>query len=84
MAPIGAVAVGGGVGDTGAAGGCGGTGGGLGFDLQPLVPQGFGKVVIHRHADGELLGAGLLIVRPQAPLEVLFQDAIVVGFRNGW
>lgn len=45
------VAVGGGVSDARAAGRCGGTGGGLGFNLEPLVPQGFGKVVINRHAD---------------------------------
>lgn len=51
MGLIRAVAVGGGVSDAWAAGRCGGTGGGLGFNLQPLVSQGLGKVVIDRHAD---------------------------------
>lgn len=52
---VGAVAVGGGVSDTRAAGRCGRTGGRLGFNLQPLVPQSLGEVVIDGHADGELL-----------------------------
>lgn len=57
-----AVAVGGGVSNTWAAGRCGRAGGGLGFNLQPLISQGLGKVVIDGHADGELLGAGFLVV----------------------
>ena len=81
---IGAVAVGWGVGDTRTAGRCGGTGGGLGFDLQPLVSQGLGEVVVHGHADGELLGAGLLVVHAEAPLEMLLDPVIVAALGNHW
>lgn len=80
MGLVGAVAVGGGVGDAGTAGRCGGTGGGLGFDLQPLVSQSLGEVVVDGHADGELLGAGLLVVHAEAPLEVLLNHVVVVAF----
>lgn len=66
-----------------AAGGCGRTGGGLGFNLQPLVTQSLSKVVVNGDADGEL-GAGLLVVQPQAPLEVLLHHVVVVAFGNHW
>ena len=79
-----AVAVRGGVGDTWTAGRCGGAGGRLGFNLQPFVSQSFGKVVIDGHADGQLLGASLLIVGSEAPLEMFFKDMIIVAFGNHW
>lgn len=84
MGPIWAVAVGGGVSNARAAGRCGRTGGRLGFDLQPLVSQGLGKVVVDGHADGKLLGASSLVVHPEAPLEVLLDHVIVVAFGNHW
>lgn len=84
-----AVAVGRWMSNTWAAGWRGRTGRGLGFDLQPLVSQGLCKVVIHRHTDGQLLGAGFLVVHAEAPLEMLFHDVVVVAFGNhcwkkGW
>lgn len=72
-----------GVCDAGAAGRCGRTGGGLGFNLQPLVTQSLRKVVVNGDADGEL-GAGLLVVQAQAPLEVLLHHVLVVAFGNHW
>lgn len=66
--------------NTRAAGWCGRTGRGLGFDLQPLVSQGLCEVVVHRHADGQLLGAGFLVVHAEASLEVLLHDVVVVAF----
>ena len=46
-------------------GGGRGAGGRLRFNLQPFVSQGLGKVVVHRHTDGQLLGAsGSLVTRP--------------------
>lgn len=78
-----AVAVCRGVCDTRAAGRCGRTGGWFGFDLQPLVTQSLSKVVIDRDADGEL-GASLLVVQSQAPLEVLLHHVVIVAFRNHW
>lgn len=75
----GAVAVGRRMSNTWAAGRRGRTGRGLGFDLQPLVSQGLCKVVIHRHADGQLPGAGFLVVHPQASLEMLFHHVLVVA-----
>lgn len=82
MGLIWAVAVGGGVSYTWAAGRCGRTRGRLGFNLQPLVSQSLGKVVIDRHADGELLGASFLVVYSKAPLEMLLNHMVIVGFRN--
>ena len=72
------------MGDAGTAGRCGGTGGRLGFDLQPLVSQSLGEVVVDGHADGELLGASLLVVYSEAPLEVLLDDMVVAAFGNHW
>lgn len=79
----GAVAVAGRVSDAGTAGGGGRTGGRLGFNLQPLVPQSFGEVVVHRHTDGELLRVSLLVVGSQAPLEV-FLHVVVAALGNHW
>lgn len=79
-----AVAVGGGVSNAWTAGRRGGTGGRLGFDLQPLVSQSLGKVVVDGHTDGELLGAGLLVVHAEAPLEMLLNHVVVVAFGNHW
>lgn len=70
------------MGDAGAAGGRGGARRRLGLDLQPLVAQSFGEVVVHRHTDGELLGAGPLVVHAQAALEVLVHHVLVVAFGN--
>lgn len=78
------MAVGRGVGDTGTAGRCGRTGGRLGFDLQPLVSQSLGEVVVDGHADGELLGASFLVVHSEAPLEVLLHHVVVAAFGNHW
>lgn len=78
----GAVAVGWWMSNTWAAGWRGRTGRGLGFDLQPLVSQGLCKVVVHRHADGQLLGASFLVVHAEASLEMLFHDVVVVAFGN--
>lgn len=78
------MAVGGRVSKTRAAGWRGGARGRLGFDLQPLVSQGLGKVVVHRHADGELLGVSFLIIHPEAPLEMLLNHVLVVALRNHW
>lgn len=72
-----------GVRDARAAGRRGGTGGGFGFNLQPLVAQGLREVVVDGDADGEL-GASLLVVQSQAPLEVLLHHALVVAFGNRW
>lgn len=72
-----------GVCDTRAAGRCGRTGGGFRFNLQPLVPQSLRKVVINRDTDGEL-GASLLVVQPQASLEVLLHHMVIVAFGNHW
>lgn len=82
MGQVQAVAVGGGVSDARTAGRCGGTGGRLGLNLQPLVSQSLGEVVIHRHADGELLGASFLVVHSKAPLEVLLNHVVVAAFGN--
>lgn len=82
MGLIWAVAVGRGVSVAWTAGRCGRTGGRLGLNLQPLVSQSLGKVVVDRHADGELLGAGLLVVDAEAPLEVLLNHMVVVAFGN--
>lgn len=68
--------------NTWAAGWRGRTGRGLGFDLQPLVSQGLCKVVVHRHADGQLLGAGFLVVHAEASLEMLLHDVVVAAFGN--
>lgn len=68
------------MGNTWAAGWRGRAGGGLGFDLEPLFSQGLCKVGVHGHTDGQLLGAGLLVVHPEASLEVLFHDVVVVAF----
>lgn len=76
------MAVGGGVSNTWTAGRCGGTGGRLGFDLQPLVAQRLGEVVVDGQADGELLGASFLVVRSEAPLEMLLDHVVVGGFGN--
>jgi len=80
VALIWAVAVNWGVGDTWTAGRCGGTGGRLGFNLEPLVSQSLGKVIINRHANGELLGVALLVVHSEAPLEMLLEDMIIDAF----
>lgn len=77
-----AVTVGWGVSNTWAAGGCGRTGGGLGLNLQPLVSQSLGKVVIDGDTDGELLGVSILVVHSEAPLEVLLDHWIIVAFGN--
>lgn len=80
-----AVAVGGWVGNARTAGGCGRAGGGLGLDLLPLVfAQSLGEVVVDGHADGELLGATLLVVGPEAPLEMLLEDVVKVAFGGRW
>lgn len=80
-----AVAVGGWVGNARTAGWCGRAGGGLGFDLLPLVfAQSLGEVVVDGHADGELLGAALLVVGPEAPLEMLLEDVVKVVFGGRW
>lgn len=76
------MAVGGGVSNTWTAGRSGGTGRRLGFDLQPLVSQGLGKVVIHRHTDGQLLGTSSLVIHSETSLEMLLNDMIVIAFRN--
>lgn len=78
------MAVGGGVGNTWTAGRCGRTGGRFGFNLLPLVSQSLGKVVIDRHADGELLGASPLVVHSEAPLEMLLNHVVIVAFGNHW
>lgn len=83
-APVWAVAVGRRLGDAGAAGRCGGTGGGLRFDLQPLVSQSLGEVIIHGDADGERLGAGGRVVRTEAPLEMLIHHAVAAASGNHW
>lgn len=72
-----------GVCNTRAAGRCGGTGGGFGFNLQPLFTQSLSKVIINRDADGEL-GAGLLVVQPQASLEMLLYHMVIVAFGIHW
>lgn len=77
------VAVRWGVCNTRAAGRCGGTRGGFGFDLQPLFTQSLSKVVVNRDTDGEL-GAGLLVVQPQASLEVLLHHMVIVAFGIHW
>lgn len=69
--------------NTRAAGRCGGTGGGFGLNLQPLVTQSLSKMVVNRDADGEL-GASLLVVQSQAPLEVLLHHTVIVAFGNHW
>lgn len=84
MGLIWAVAVGGGVGNTRAAGRCGWTGGRLGLNLQPFVSQCLGEVVVDGHADGELLGAGFLVVHTEASLEMLLNHVIIVAFGNHW
>lgn len=50
----------------------------LGLDLEPGLPQGLGKVVIHRACDGHRVGDGfgLLVVLPQAAAEVLFDHRV--------
>lgn len=78
------MAVGGGVSNAGTAGRCGRTGGRLGFNLQPLVSQSLGKVVVDRHADGELLGASVLVVHAEAPLEMLLDHVVIAAFGNHW
>lgn len=73
------------MGDAWTAGRCGRAGGGLGLDLQPLVfAQSLGEVVVDGHADGELLGAALLVVGAEAPLEVLLEDVVEVVFGGHW
>lgn len=84
-----AVAVGWWMSNTWAAWRRGRTGRWLGFNLQPLVSQGLCKMVIYGHTDGELLGAGILVVHPEASLEMLFHDVVIVAFGNhcwktGW
>lgn len=79
-----AMAVGRGVGNAWTAGRCRRAGRRLGLNLQPLVSQGFGKVVIHRHADGKLLGAGVLVINSKASLEMLVHNMFVVAFGNHW
>lgn len=39
-------------------------------------------MVIHGHTDGQLLGTGFLVVHPEASLEVLFHDVVIVAFGN--
>lgn len=48
------------------------------LDLQPRVPQGFGKVIIHRARDGHRVRhrLGLLVVLAQAPAEVLLHHRV--------
>lgn len=77
-----ALAVAGRVCDTGAAGRRGGTGRGVGLDLEPLLPQGLGEVVVHGHADGHRLGVGALVRRAQAPLEVFLHPVVVAAVRG--
>lgn len=50
----------------------------LGLDLEPGLPQGLGKVVVHRACDGHSVGdgLGLLIVLPQAAAEVLLDHRV--------
>lgn len=83
MALVGAAAaaVCGRVGNAGAAGWRRGAGGRLGLDLLPLVPQGFGKMVIHRNTDGEpLLSTGHpLVTFPKASLEMFVHHAVTVA-----
>lgn len=79
-----AAAVRGRVGDAGAAGRRGGAGRRFTLDLLPLLSQGFGEVVVHGDADGELLlrTGHSLVTFPQAPLEVLVHHAVTVALRN--
>lgn len=76
------MAVGRGVGDAWTAGWCRRARRRLGLNLQPLVSQGFGEVIIHGHADGKLLGASVLVINSKASLEMLLHTMIVVAFGN--
>lgn len=78
-----AAAVRGRVGDAGAAGRRGGAGRRFALNLLPLVSQGFGEMVVHGNADGELLlGTGhSLVTFPQASLEMLIHHAVTVALR---